>query len=235
MNNPQFEQRARAPGPAKTGVPHDQLGRFVSATLAQTEDVWRQVFAASGRRYEDPRLVLFSGETQSSCGFAQSAMGPFYCPPDRRVYLDLSFFRDLQTRFHAPGDFAAAYVIAHEIGHHVQNQLGILPQVQRQMGALPKGQANQLSVRLELQADCFAGVWAYHADTKLKVLEPGDVEKALAAASAVGDDRLQRATRGTAVPESFTHGTSRQRMDWFTAGLKSGSLEKCNTFAQGAL
>jgi hypothetical protein len=229
----QFEQ-TRAPAPGKVGVPDDRLGKFVAATLAQTEDVWRQVFAAGGKRYEDPRLVLFSGATRSACGFAQSAMGPFYCPPDKRVYLDLSFFRDLSERFRAPGEFAAAYVIAHEIGHHVQNLIGILPQVQRQMQAAPKAQANALSVRLELQADCFAGVWAHHADTKLKVLEPGDVEKALAAASAIGDDRLQRQTQGTVVPESFTHGTSQQRVAWFTTGMKSGAMNSCNTFAQGA-
>ena len=232
------QTRAPAPGPgqspARPGAPRDAQGQFVAATLAQTEDVWRRVFSADGKRYEDPRLVLFSGATRSACGFAQSAMGPFYCPQDRRLYLDLSFFRDLRDRFRAPGDFAAAYVIAHEVGHHVQNLLGKLPQVQREMSALPRQRANALSVRLELQADCYAGVWAYHADTQLKVLQPGDVEKALAAATAIGDDRLQRKSQGTVVPESFTHGTSQQRVAWFTTGLKSGSMSSCDTFAQGA-
>jgi predicted metalloprotease len=234
-------QQTRAPAPvpgqppARTGAPQDQLGQFVSATLAQTEDVWRRVFSADGKRYQDPRLVLFSGATRSACGFAQSAMGPFYCPQDRRVYLDLAFFNDLRTRFRAPGDFAAAYVIAHEVGHHVQNLTGIMERVQSRKQALPRAQANALSVRLELQADCLAGVWAYHADTQLKVLQPGDVEKALAAATAIGDDRLQRRTQGTVVPESFTHGSSQQRVAWFTAGLKSGSMKRCDTFAQGAL
>jgi predicted metalloprotease len=235
LNNPQFQQQRPIPPSAKQGAPSDQLGRFVAATLAQTEDVWRQVFAASGQRYEEPRLVLFSGATRSACGAAQSAMGPFYCPVDKRVYLDTSFFRDLAQRFRAPGEFAAAYVIAHEVGHHVQNLLGILPRVQQQRRAASPAQSNALSVRTELQADCFAGVWAHYADSKLKVLEPGDIEKALAAASAIGDDRLQRQTQGTIVPESFTHGTSKQRMTWFMNGVKSGSIQRCNTFAEGAL
>lgn len=235
LNNPQFQQRAPMQPPGKQAAPADELGGFVAATLAQTEDVWRQVFAARGEHYQEPRLVLFSGITHSACGTAQSAMGPFYCPLDKRVYLDTSFFRDLSQRFRAPGEFAAAYVIAHEVGHHVQNLLGILQRVQQQRRKLSPAQSNALSVRTELQADCFAGVWAHHADSKLKVLEPGDIEKALAAAAAIGDDRLQRQTRGTVVPESFTHGTSKQRMTWFMHGAKSGSMQRCNTFAERVL
>jgi predicted metalloprotease len=235
---PNQQSRVPAPGPgqapARPGAPQDQQGQFAAAALAQTEDVWSKVFATSGKNYTNPRMVLFSGRTQSGCGTAQSAMGPFYCPQDRRLYLDLTFFRDLRDRFHAPGEFAAAYVIAHEVGHHVQNLLGKLPQVQQEMSAMPKQRANALSVRLELQADCYAGVWAFHADTQLKVLQPGDVEKALAAANAIGDDRLQRQTQGTIVPDSFTHGSSQQRVSWFTTGLKSGKIESCDTFAQGA-
>jgi predicted metalloprotease len=234
LNNPQIQQRGPVQPSGKQGAPSDDLGKFVAATLAQTEDVWRQVFAEAGRRYEEPRLVMFSGITRSACGTAQSAMGPFYCPLDRRVYLDTSFFRDLSQRFRAPGEFAAAYVIAHEVGHHVQNILGILPRVQQQRQAVGRAESNALSVRTELQADCFAGVWAHFADSKLKTLEPGDIEKALAAASAIGDDRLQRQSQGTVVPESFTHGSSQQRMTWFMNGVKSGSVEKCNTFAEGS-
>jgi predicted metalloprotease len=219
--------------PGKTGAPEDNLGKFVASTLAQTEDVWKQVFASAGQRYQEPQLVIFSGSTRSACGAAQSAMGPFYCPIDRKVYLDTTFFRDLEQRFRAPGEFAAAYVVAHEIGHHVQNLLGILPRVQEQRQSLPPALSNELSVRTELQADCFAGVWAHFADNKLKTLEPGDIEKALAAASAIGDDRIQRQTQGMVVPESFTHGSSQQRMTWFMNGVKSGSVQKCNTFADG--
>ncbi len=220
------------PGPkGQQGAPQDQVGRFVSATLAQTEDVWRKVFPEqTGRRYEEPRLVIFSGATRSACGYAQSAMGPFYCPLDKRVYLDLSFFNDLRTRFRAPGEFAAAYVIAHEVGHHIENIMGILPKVQAQQQQVGRAQANQLSVRVELMADCIAGVWAYHADNQLKTLQPGDIEKALAAAAAIGDDRIQQQTQGRVAPESFTHGTSAQRVQWFTTGLKSGQLKSCNTF-----
>ncbi len=220
------------PGPKGTqGAPQDQLGKFVGATLAQTEDVWRKVFPEQvGRRYEEPRLVIFSGVTRSACGTAQSAMGPFYCPLDKRVYLDLSFFNDLRNRFRAPGDFAAAYVISHEVGHHVQNLMGILPKVQQQQQQVGRGQANQLSVRVELMADCIAGVWAFHADNQLKTLQPGDIEKALAAATAIGDDRIQQQTQGRVIPESFTHGSSAQRVQWFTTGLKSGQLKSCNTF-----
>jgi len=240
MNQPQFEQRGRPPmrpdGPTRPtaqpkAAPTDQTGQFVAAVLAQTEDVWKQVFKQSGQTYREPRLVLFANAVQSACGFGQAATGPFYCPQDQRIYLDISFFRTLRERFKAPGDFAAAYVVAHEVGHHVQNLMGIMPRVMQERQRLPPAQANALSVRLELQADCFAGVWAYHADTKLKVLEPGDVEKALAAASAIGDDRL---TQGRVAPESFTHGTSAQRQAWFTTGVKTGSVQRCNTFAPDA-
>jgi len=237
MNQPQFQQPGRAPTPTRprpTTQPTDQTGRFVAAVLAQTEDVWKQVFKQSGQTYKEPRLVLFANAVQTACGFGQAATGPFYCPQDQRVYLDISFFRTLRERFKAPGDFAAAYVVAHEVGHHVQNLMGIMPRVMQERQRLPPAQANALSVRLELQADCFAGVWAYHADTKLKVLEPGDVEKALAAASAIGDDRLQRQSQGRVVPESFTHGTSAQRQAWFTTGVKTGSVQRCNTFAPDA-
>ncbi len=215
----------------KPGAPADQLGRFAATVLAQTEDVWREVFRAEGKAYQDPSLVLFSGATRSACGGAQSAMGPFYCPLDKKVYLDLSFFQELQNRFRAPGDFAAAYVIAHEVGHHVQNQLGILPKVQQaQAQARSKAESNDLSVRVELMADCLAGVWAHHADARYRILEPGDVEEALNAASAIGDDRLQKQAQGFAVPDSFTHGSSQQRQTWFTRGLKLGDMKQCNTF-----
>ena len=237
MNQPQFQQPGRAPTPTRprpTTQPTDQTGRFVAAVLAQTEDVWKQVFKQSGQTYKEPRLVLFANAVQTACGFGQAATGPFYCPQDQRVYLDISFFRTLRERFKAPGDFAAAYVVAHEVGHHVQNLMGIMPRVMQERQRLPPAQANALSVRLELQADCFAGVWAFYADTKLKVLEPGDVEKALAAASAIGDDRLQWQSQGRVVPESFTHGTSAQRQAWFTTGVKTGSVQRCNTFAQDA-
>lgn len=235
LNNPQLGQRTPTQPSGKMGAPQDDLGGFVASILAQTEDVWKQVFAAGGERYEAPRLVMFSGVTHSACGAAQSAMGPFYCPLDKRVYLDTTFFRDLSQRFRAPGESAAAYVIAHEVGHHVQNILGILPRVQQRRQAASRTESNALSVRTELQADCFAGVWAHYADTKLKTLEPGDIERALTAAAAIGDDRLQRQSQGTVVPESFTHGSSRQRMTWFMNGVKSGSVQQCNTFAEGAL
>jgi predicted metalloprotease len=236
LQGPEFNQPRPTSAPSRPGAqPQDQLGRFVSAVLAQTEDVWKPLFEKQNRRYQAPRLVLFSRATESACGFAQSATGPFYCPPDRRVYLDLSFFRELSERFKAPGEFAAAYVIAHEVGHHVQNLLGILPRVQEERQAAPRADGNRLSVKLELQADCFAGVWAHHADARFRILEPGDVEKALAAAAAIGDDRLQRRTQGQVVPDSFTHGTSRQRVEWLSTGLKSGDIARCNTFARGAV
>jgi predicted metalloprotease len=205
--------------------------QFLAVVLADTEDVWAAIFQDMGGRYRQPRLVLFSGAVQSACGFAEAAMGPFYCPPDERVFVDMSFFDELRERMGAGGDFAQAYVLAHEIGHHVQNLLGTSGKVhelqQRHGGAAAK----QLSVRLELQADCYAGVWARHADRMRGVIEPGDVEEALGAASAVGDDRLQRQAQGYVVPDSFTHGSSAQRMRWFRIGLDSGSLAACDTFA----
>lgn len=224
-----------APAPQQKGrttPPTDQLGRFAAAVLAQTEDVWTELFRADGKTYQDPKLVLFSGATRSACGGAQSSMGPFYCPLDQKVYLDLTFFQEMKTRFRAGGDFAQAYVIAHEVGHHVENLIGILPKVQQaQARASSRAQANDLSVRVELMADCLAGVWAYHANARYRILEPGDVEQALNAASAIGDDTLQKRSQGYAVPDSFTHGTSQQRVNWFTRGLKTGSMQQCNTFS----
>jgi hypothetical protein len=199
--------------------------------LADTEDVWNALLGQLGGTYREPRLVLFSGAVQSGCGFAESIMGPFYCPPDERVFIDMSFFDDLGQRMGAQGDFAQAYVVAHEIGHHVQNLLGASGRVQELRQRVGQAEANQLSVRLELQADCYAGVWAHHAERMRGILEAGDIEEALGAASAVGDDRLQRQAQGQVVPDSFTHGSSEQRMRWFRAGLDSGSLAACDTFA----
>jgi uncharacterized protein len=208
-----------------------ELSDFVSAVLGYTEDTWREQFQQQlGQSYRDPSLVLFNGAVQSACGFAQAAMGPFYCPGDQKVYIDLEFFKELGSRFQAPGDFAQAYVIAHEVGHHVQNLLGIMDKVNSLRGQLGEADANQLSVMVELQADCFAGVWANHADQARQILEAGDVEEGLAAAAAVGDDRLQRQAQGYVVPESFTHGSSQQRARWFRRGLQSGSLRDCDTF-----
>lgn len=221
--------------PPGTSAGNDDLKRFVSLVLADTEDTWHDVFRRLGRDYQEPKLVLFSGATPSACGFAQSAVGPFYCPGDRKVYLDLGFFRDLQTRYQAKGEFAEAYVIAHEVGHHVQNLLGIIDRVDALRARSDKPQANALSVRLELQADCLAGVWANQANAVRKILEAGDVEQGLAAASAVGDDRLQMRSRGYVVPESFTHGSSAQRVRWFKRGLDTGSLRQCDTFSAAQL
>lgn len=217
--------------PAATFSPEEeQLKDFVSVVLADTEDVWGTLFQASGEPYRQPTLVLFSGAVQSACGFAEAAMGPFYCPGDHKLYLDMSFFNDLAKRHDAPGDFAQAYVVAHEVGHHVQTLLGISQQIHaaRQRGGEAEG--NALQVRMELQADCFAGVWAHHAQRQRQILEPGDIEEALAAAAGVGDDRLQRQARGTVVPESFTHGSSEQRMRWFSRGMQSGDPGQCDTF-----
>ena len=212
----------------QAGAPQDEQGRRIAAILATTEDAWTRIFQANGQRYEPPRLVLFSGVSTSGCGTAQSAMGPFYCPLDKRVYIDLSFFDDLSRRFGAPGDFAQAYVIAHEVGHHVQNLLGILPRVQEAQQRSEQTRANQLSVRVELQADCLAGMWANQVE-RYKILEQGDIEEALQAASSIGDDRLQKQSGGRVVPESFTHGSSAQRVRWFTTGLRATSIEACNT------
>jgi len=223
-------QPAPQGAPAAPGAPDPQAD-FVSVVLADTEDTWKTVFREQlNRTYEDPQLVLFSGAVPSACGFAQEAMGPFYCPRDRRVYIDLQFYRELRERFHAPGDFAQAYVIAHEVGHHVQNLLGVSDQVASAQERSGRRGANALSVRLELQADCYAGLWAFHADRARHVVERGDIDEALNAASAIGDDRLQRATQGRVVPESFTHGSSAQRAAWFRRGFESGRVESCNTF-----
>jgi hypothetical protein len=207
-----------------------QLADFVSVVLADTEDTWQEIFAQYGQRYEEPVLVLFSGAVKSACGMASAAMGPFYCPADRKVYIDLAFFEDLRQRHGAPGDFAQAYVIAHEVGHHVQNLLGISAQVRSAQQGLGKAAANALSVKQELQADCLAGLWGHHADRSRDVLEQGDIEEALNAATAIGDDRLQKQAQGYVVPESFTHGSSRQRVEWFKRGIESGDFERCNTF-----
>ncbi|AIF47435.1 KPN_02809 family neutral zinc metallopeptidase [Dyella japonica] len=209
-----------------------QTKDFVSAILGSTEKTWGDIFAAHGRQYVDPRLDLFSGGVNTACGAASTAVGPFYCPGDQKVYLDVAFFQELENRFHAAGDFARAYVIAHEVGHHVQNLLGIFDQVEqaRRRGAPMEG-ADGLSVRQELQADCFAGVWANHSQQRLHWLQPGDIESALNAASKIGDDALQQQAQGRVVPDSFTHGTSAQRVKWFKAGFESGEMSSCNTFA----
>jgi predicted metalloprotease len=203
---------------------------FVAVVLADTEDTWRALFPRMGRQYEDPTLVLFSGAVRSACGMAGAAVGPFYCPADRKVYIDLAFYRDLKERFRAPGDFAQAYVIAHEVGHHVQTLLGISQDVAARRQRLDAARGNALAVRLELQADCLAGLWAHHADRARQILEVGDVEEALNAAAAIGDDRIQARTQGHVVPESFTHGTSEQRVRWFRRGLQTGDVEQCDTF-----
>ncbi|MDE2080590.1 MAG: neutral zinc metallopeptidase [Burkholderiales bacterium] len=220
--------------PAHKPPPGDREAVFVSVVLRDTEQVWGQIFQAAGGRYEDPRLVLFRGATPTACGTGQSAMGPFYCPGDRKVYLDLDFFDTLSRRLGAPGQFAQAYVIAHEVGHHVQNLMGITAKVEALRSRQSTAQANATSVRLELQADCLAGVWAFHSQQGKGWLEAGDIEQALNAASQIGDDTLQRESRGTVVPESFTHGSSAQRVDWFKRGLAGGQVNACNTF-QAAL
>lgn len=208
----------------------NQLSEFVSVVLADTEDTWNGLFGKMGKTYRDPTLVLFSGAVHSACGFAQAAVGPFYCPADQKVYIDLSFYQDLKNRHGAPGDFAQAYVIAHEIGHHVQTLLGISEKVHSARSRVSQVEGNKLSVMQELQADCFAGVWAHHADRARQILEEGDIEEALGAASAIGDDRLQRRGRGYVTPDSFTHGSSAQRVRWFKRGLKTGDVLDCNTF-----
>ena len=207
------------------------MRQFVSVVLADTEDVWSQLFKSMGRTYDDPKLVLYSDRVSSACGLASAASGPFYCPEDHKAYLDLSFFQEMKERFNAPGEFAEAYVIAHEIGHHVQNKLGILQRAHAERARSDQQRSNAISVQVELQADCFAGVWAYHADRTKHIIEQGDVEAALNAASAVGDDRLQRQARGAVVPDAFTHGSSAQRVRWFKSGLESGSLKQCDTFS----
>jgi uncharacterized protein len=206
----------------------------VAKVIGSTEDTWRVLFQQQGAQYSEPKLVLYEGGTRTACGTGSAAAGPFYCPPNRTVYLDTSFFNQLAQRFGAPGDFAQAYVIAHEVGHHVQNQLGIMAKMQEMRPRLSEAQNNALSVRVELQADCFAGVWAYHAQKRGQI-EVGDLEEALRAASAIGDDTLQRSTQGRVVPETFTHGTAAQRSRWFRAGMQSGAMSACNTFEANAL
>jgi predicted metalloprotease len=219
---------SEAPGTAPPA--DDEAAQFVATVLGYTEDTWRDLFKQMGRTYREPTLVLFSGQVGSACGFAQAAMGPFYCPADEKVYVDLSFYQELRERFGAPGDFAQAYVIAHEVGHHVQNQLGIAEQVQNARQQVDESQANALSVMMELQADCLAGVWANHTEQAQQILERGDIEEGLNAAAAIGDDRIQKQTQGNVVPDAFTHGSSAQRVHWFREGLESGDLQACDTF-----
>ncbi|HEY6511915.1 MAG TPA: neutral zinc metallopeptidase [Burkholderiaceae bacterium] len=219
-----------AQAPAQRPPADDKMAAFVSTVLADTEDVWRAQFAAQGATYREPKLVLFRGATRTACGAGQAAMGPFYCPGDQKVYIDLGFYETMKTRLGAPGDFAQAYVIAHEVAHHVQALLGVTDKVDAMRQRSSQVQSNDLSVRLELQADCLAGVWAHHAQRTRQILEQGDIEEALNAAAQIGDDTLQRKSQGTVVPESFTHGTSAQRVGWFKRGLNGGKLRECNTF-----
>jgi len=240
INSGSHYQQQYQPTSRRTGTPTDQTGQFVAAVLGNTEDTWGAIFQAGGQQYRPPRLRLYSGSEQGGCGFASATSGPFYCPTDRRIYLDTSFFRDMRVRFKGCSgkacEFAEAYVIAHEVGHHVQNLLGSLPQAQAaQRAAGSKVEANRIQVRVELQADCLAGVWAHHSNQRWNSIEPGDVDAALQTAAAIGDDRLQRQARGYVVPDAFTHGTSAQRQRWFTAGLKEGKVAACNTFAASSL
>ncbi len=226
--NPGFQQEQTQ---YKTSAPEDELGQFASVVLADTEDVWHRLFQEQlGKTYRPTTLVLFKGQDRSACGFASAATGPFYCPGDEKVYIDLIFYEDLKRKFNAPGDFALAYVLAHEVGHHIQNQLGISGQVHKARGQVSKAEYNDLSVRLELQADFLAGVWAHHADKENNILERGDLEEAINAANAIGDDRLQKQAQGYVVPDSFTHGTSAQRMRWFTLGYETGDMNQGDTF-----
>jgi len=220
---------------AKRSPGGDELAQFVSVVLADTEDTWHEIFRQSGKTYQEPKLVLFSGAVESACGFAQAAMGPFYCPMDQMVYIDLRFYQDLKEQFHAPGDFAQAYVIAHEVGHHVQNILGISDRIRSLQGRVSEAEANKLSVQVELQADCLAGIWAYHANRTRHILEKGDIEEALGAASSIGDDRIQKQTKGYVIPDSFTHGSSEQRVRWFRRGIDTGDFSNCNTFKARSL
>jgi predicted metalloprotease len=219
-----------APGPVDPNDPNDERAKFIKVVLADTEDVWRELFQRNGLQYREPKLVLFSGRVQSACGFATAASGPFYCPADEKVYIDLAFYDELKSRFGAAGDFAQAYVLAHEVGHHVQKLLGTMDKVHGLRNRLSESENNQLSVRLELQADFYAGVWAHHAQRMKNVLEQGDIEEAMAAAAAVGDDRIQQQAQGYVVPDAFTHGTSEQRVKWFRKGLESGDLRQGDTF-----
>jgi predicted metalloprotease len=233
-----LQQQQLQQGPQGPGVvdPQDEeRAAFVKVVLADTEDVWNKLFQQNGRKYEEPTLVLFRGRVESACGLADAAVGPFYCPADRKVYVDLQFFEELKQKLGAPGDFAQAYVIAHEVGHHVQNLLGTSDWVHEQRERLSKTQYNQLSVRLELQADFYAGVWAHHAQRLQNILETGDIEEAMRAAEAIGDDRLQRQAQGYVVPDSFTHGTSEQRARWFRLGLQTGDMRRGDTFKEEPL
>ena len=230
MTGPSMDQE-----PTPAGSPNDSLGKFASVVLADTETTWKTVLPELGRQYENPRLVLFTGGVRSACGATSAAVGPFYCPEDRKVYLDLSFFDEMSHRLGAPGDFAQAYVIAHEVGHHVQNLLGIAGKVNRLQRQGTESEGNALSVRMELQADCFAGVWGYHAKRERNLIEPGDFEEGLRAASAIGDDQLQKMSRGYTRPESWTHGSSAQRMTWLRKGLESGNPHACDTFSSHQL
>ena len=218
----------------KLGAPTDAGGKFISIVLADTEDTWTEIFRAGGAQYQPPTLVLFEQQVTSDCGIADSGAGPFYCPADRKVYIDLAFYNELATRFQAPGDFAQAYVLAHEVGHHVQTLLGTSDKVRAAQSRAGESERNRLQVMMELQADCYAGIWAHHANRSRQILESGDVEEALGAASAVGDDTIQRRMQGHVVPESFTHGSAQQRTGWFRRGLDSGELAACDTFSQGS-
>ena len=231
----QVSQPGSSSGPVQQTAEDKQLADFVSVVLADTEDVWKEQFRAAGQSYREPNLVLFSGAVQSACGFAEAAMGPFYCPGDGKVYIDLSFYRELKRNMNAPGDFAQAYVIAHEVGHHVQNLLGLSRQMEAMRRQVSKTEYNRLSVKMELQADCFAGLWAHHAHRALQVVEPGDIDEALNAASQIGDDRLQKQQRGYVTPDSFTHGSSAQRVSWFQRGYQTGRFDSCDTFNAASL
>jgi uncharacterized protein len=223
-----------APPAREAGAP-DEMRTFVSHVLASTERTWSEIFEQNGRRYEPPKLVLFTEAVESACGFARTASGPFYCPDDRKVYIDLDFYRELRERFHAPGDFAQAYVIAHEVGHHIQNLLGTLGKAHAAESRAGRADANAISVRVELQADCLAGVWAATANRERKILEEGDVDEGLNAAAQIGDDRLQKRAQGYVVPEGFTHGSAEQRVRWFRRGLEGGDLSLCDTFSRGSV
>ncbi len=229
------DNQPRSGAPVQQSVAEKELAQFVSVVLADTEDTWHELFRGIGKTYQEPRLVLFRRSVRSACGVGQAQMGPFYCPADNKVYIDLSFYDDLKSRHGAPGDFAQAYVVAHEIGHHVQTITGISAKVHEAKKKLSEAGANRLSVKQELQADCYAGIWAHHANRSKQILETGDVEEALTAASAIGDDRLQQQARGYVTPDSFTHGSSEQRVKWFKIGLEKGSLKACNTFAAKSL
>ena len=231
----QVSQPGQSGAPVEQTEEDRQLAEFVSVVLADTEDVWKEQFRAAGQTYAEPNLVLFSGAVQSACGFAEAAMGPFYCPGDGKVYIDLSFYRELKRNMNAPGDFAQAYVIAHEVGHHVQNLLGLSRQMEAMRRQVSKTEYNRLSVKMELQADCFAGLWAHHAHRARQVVEPGDIDEALNAASQIGDDRLQKQQRGYVTPDSFTHGSSAQRVNWFQRGYQTGRVDSCDTFHAASL